>query len=94
MGECKDSDGPVGGILSRNKLEKAEDGSLGGSEGASRSALCWGATAAGGEVEERGLAVSEVWWRIDISKAAMSGIAPAGAASGEFTGMRRLSMVV
>ena len=94
IGECEMGDGPVGGILSRNGLEEAEDGRFPGSEGANRSALCLGETAAGEKVEDRGLAVSEVWWGIVIPKAAMSGISSAEAASGKFTGMRGLSRLV
>jgi len=54
VGECEDSGGPVGSILSRSGLEEAEDGDV------RRCALFWTATAAGGAVEERGGADGEV----------------------------------
>jgi len=78
MGECGDSGGPVGRILSRIGLE-AGDGRFGGSEGVRRSALCWRAVEEGREVD---VEASGVGW----------GIVMAG--SGEVTGMRRLLKVV
>src|SRR6266702_5206157 len=95
MCECGDSGAFVGSILSRTRLEEAEDRRFGGLECIRRSGLNWKATAAGG-VEERGgedVEVSGVEWGIAIVET-MSRIAPAVAGYCEVKGMRRLSMVV
>src|SRR6266702_200449 len=97
MGECEDSGGPVGGMLSSTGLDEAENGRFGTPEGVRRSALCWREMAAGGEVDERGEAdveVSGVGWGIVIPEQTMPRIAPTVAVSGEVAGMRGLSMVV
>ncbi len=93
MGECEDSGVPVGSILSGTVLE-TEYRRFGGSEDVRRCALCWRATAAGREVEERegvDVEVSGVGWGIVIPEVTIS---LAMAESGEITGMRRLSTVV
>jgi len=97
MGECEDSGGPVGGILSRTGLEEAEDGMFGVPEGVRGSAFCRRATAAGGEGEERGglgVEVEGFGWGVVIPEVTISRIAPVVVGSGEVTGMRRLSVVL
>ncbi|KAH8984217.1 hypothetical protein EDB92DRAFT_1819152 [Lactarius akahatsu] len=93
MGECEDSDKPVGSVLSSIGLLEAEDGWFGGLEGPRGSALSWRETAAGGEVVERGGVGVEVA-EVTVARGIFIPEASATAGSGEVTGMERLPVVV
>ena len=96
MGQCEDSDGPAGSTFLQNGFKEAKEGRFGIPEGVNWSALCWRATAAGGELEERGVDVdvSGVGWGVVISGVSMSRIPLAVAKSAEVRGLRRPSIVV